>query len=128
MASIEVVENRYGAGPPHPPLLLADGMYHAACVLGEPDAHWRDLDFAGLEGVLIVDGSEQGRGLGAELLGGPMEALAWAAGSREATGFGGLRAGQVVTLGSVTTPVWLAGPCTVSVSFPPLPPVVLTFV
>ena len=127
MASIELVENRYGAGR-HAPLLVADAMFHAACVLGEPGADWRRLDLPRLEGTLTVDGTEQGSGRGAELLGGPMEALAWLAGSREARAFGGLRAGQVVTLGSVTTPVWLDGPCAVSVSFPPLPRVELTLV
>jgi hypothetical protein len=29
-------------------------------------------------------------------------------------------------LGSVTTPIWLDGPCRVEVQFPPLEPVVLT--
>ena len=128
MTSIELVENRYGNVKVSPPLLVADAMFHAACVLGEPGPHWRELDLRLLEGALSVDGEERGRGLGADLLGDPMEALAWLAGSREASAFGGLRAGQVVTLGSVTTPVWLEGPCTVSVAFPPLAPVVLTLV
>ena len=128
MASIELVENRYGDARLHPPLLVADAMFHAACVLGEPGVDWRALDLPRLRGTLLVEGEERGSGLGAELLGGPAEALAWLAGSREARAFGGLRAGQVVTLGSVTTPVWLDGPCAVSVSFPPLPSVLLTLV
>lgn len=126
--SIEVVENRYGKLAADPALLVADSMYHAACVLGEPGPAWQELDLRSIEGVIAVDGHDEGRGAGAELLGGPMEALAWLAGSPEAAAFGGLREGQVVTLGSVTTPVWLPGPCTVTVSFPPLPPVSLTLV
>ena len=42
-----------------------------------------------------------------------------------AEAFGGLKAGQVVMLGSVTPPVWLTGPATVTVEFAPLPPVQL---
>ncbi|MFI4982074.1 MAG: hypothetical protein ACHQIO_17135 [Nevskiales bacterium] len=40
-----------------------------------------------------------------------------------AAAFGGLRAGQVVMLGSVTPPIWLGGACTVTVSFRDLPEV-----
>ena len=128
MASIELVENRYPAGAASPALLVADSMYHAACILGPPGDGWCDLDLRLIEGVVYVDGVERGRGRGAELLGGPMEALAWLAGSLESEAFGGLRAGQVVTLGSVTTPVWLTEPCRVSVVFAPLAEVSITLV
>ena len=70
-----------------------------------------------------MDGAVRGEGLGAELLGHPMQALAWLAGSTVAAAFGGLRAGQVVMLGSVTPPVWLAGPCAVEVAFQGFAPV-----
>ena len=128
MASIELVENRYGAGPQRPPVLVADAAYHAACVLGQSFAGWRDLDLRAIRGTVTIDGQERGDGTGAELLGGPMEALAWLAASPEAAAFGGLRAGQAVTLGSVATPAWIDGPCRVVVSFPPLAPVSLTIV
>ncbi len=57
-----------------------------------------------------------------------MLALAWLAGSAEAAAFGGLRAGQIVMLGSVCPPVWLDGPAEVEVRFSPLPPVTLDLV
>jgi 2-keto-4-pentenoate hydratase len=56
-----------------------------------------------------------------------MEALAWLAGSDCALEFGGLKAGQVVFLGSVTPPIWLDGPCDVLVEFDTLGKVALTF-
>ena len=56
-------------------------------------------------------------------MGHPMNCLAWLAGSSGAYVLGGLRAGQVVMLGSVTPPVWLTGPASVTVDFSPLPPV-----
>ena len=40
--------------------------------------------------------------------------------------FGGLKAGQVVFLGSVTPPIWLDGPCSAVVEFDTLGRVELT--
>jgi 2-keto-4-pentenoate hydratase len=127
MAAIELVELRYpdlaafGA-----PLLVADQVFHAAAVLGAPEASWRALDLDALVGRILVDGEERGHGLGRDLLGGPLRVLAWLAASEEVAAFGGLRAGQVIMLGSVTPPIWLDGPCQVEVLFPPLEPVTIT--
>lgn len=131
MAAIEIVELRYpdlaafGA-----PLLVADQVFHADAVVGAPSADWHSLDhtlgLGALAGRILVDGEERGRGFGRDLLGGPLRALAWLAASEEAAAFGGLRAGQVIMLGSVTPPVWLDGPCRVEVEFAPLERVVLT--
>lgn len=124
MAAIEIVESRYadlaafGA-----PAMLADQVFHAAAVLGAPDEGWKDLDLLELHGRLTVDGAVRGEGYGRDLLGGPFHALAWLAQSAEAAAFGGLRAGQVIMLGSVCPPVWLDGPGQIEVAFPPLPPV-----
>ncbi len=121
--SVELVENRYGPPPMGDlkalgtPTLVADQMFHAAAVLGAPAVGWQATDLAAIEGRILVDGAERHRGLGRELLGHPLNALAWLAGSSLARAFGGLRAGQVVTLGSVTPPVWLEGPCRVRVEF-----------
>jgi 2-keto-4-pentenoate hydratase len=129
MAGIEIVENRYGPlDALGTPTLVADQVFHAAAVLGEPFPSWRDLDLCALPGRLTVDGDERGAGRGGDLLGDPMAALAWLASSDEAAAFGGLRAGQVVMLGSVTPPIWLDGPATIEVQFPPLPTAVLHFV
>jgi 2-keto-4-pentenoate hydratase len=135
-AGIEIVENRYGRPPAGDiaalgtPTLIADQFYHAAAVLGEgPDAdgRWRDLDLAAIPGRIEVDGVLRGEGVGADLLGHPMAALAWLAASPLAAAFGGLRAGQVVMLGSVTPPIWLDGPCEATVTFAGLAPVRLRF-
>jgi len=128
-AGIEVVERRLApslAGNPH--MLVADRMYHAAAILGSPFAGWRDLDLCSLAGSITVNGVVCGSGVGGSLLGDPMAALAWLADSAEVAAFGGLRAGMVVMLGSVTLPVWLDGPAEVRVSFPPLGDVVLSLV
>jgi len=129
MAGIEVVENRYGPlDVLGTPTLVADQVFHAAAILGTPYPDWRDLDLRAIAGSICVDGEQRGTGCGGDLLGDPMAALAWLAASDEAAAFGGLRAGQVVMLGSVTTPVWLDAPATIEVRFPPLPAVTLHLV
>ncbi len=126
-AAIEVVENRYGPPPIGDlkalgtPTLIADQVYHAACVVGPPAEGWRDYDLAALHGRLSVDLVVRDKGSSADLLGHPMRALAWLAGSETAAGFGGLRAGQIIMLGSVTPSVAIEGPCSVTVEFDHLP-------
>lgn len=124
-AGIEIVDNRYGElRELGVPTLIADQVFHGCCVLGEPGTQdWRTLDIATLRGRLLVDGHQRDEGVGAELLGHPMNCLAWLAQSSVAAAFGGLKAGQVVMLGSVTPPVWLTGPASATIDFSPLPPV-----
>lgn len=116
--AIEIVEKRYGdLAELGTPTLIADRVFHASGVLGRPAADWRKLDLGAMRGEMFVDGVSRGGGHGRDLLGHPMEALAWLAGSGAAEVFGGLKAGQVVWLGSVTPPIWLDGPCEVLVVF-----------
>jgi 2-keto-4-pentenoate hydratase len=128
-AAIEIVEKRYGdLGALGTPTLIADQVFHAGGVLGTPREGWRDLDLGATRGRMEIDGSLYGEGVGADLLGHPMEALAWLAGSGAAQVFGGLKAGQVVFLGSVTPPAWIEGPATVLVDFDTLGKVSLEFI
>jgi 2-keto-4-pentenoate hydratase len=132
-AAIEVVENRYSdLAQLGTPTLIADQVFHAAAILGDPPTtNWRELDLASLPGRVTVDGHQRDEGIGADLMGHPLQCLAWLAGSEVAAAFGGLRSGQVVLLGSVTPPVWFQGPfhapARVSVEFTGLPSVLLTF-
>ena len=133
-AAIEIVENRYGPPPlgdlkaVGTPTLIADQVYHAACVLAEPPADWRALDLAAIQGRFLINDEEKAAGHGQDLLGHPMNALAWLAASDEAAAFGGLKAGQIVMLGSVTPPLWLDVPCTVTAAFAGMPPAHIRFV
>jgi 2-keto-4-pentenoate hydratase len=128
-AAIEIVENRYGElRELGTPTLLADQMYHCAAVIGESGGvDWRDLKVGALRGRISLDDGTSDEGVTTDLLGHPLNGLAWLAGSAEAAAFGGLKAGQVVLLGSVTPPVWLSGPATATVTFAPLPPVTVRF-
>jgi 2-keto-4-pentenoate hydratase len=127
VAGIEIVENRYGdLTQLGMPTLLADQMYHAAAVIGDQgEVDWRTLDIGALRGrISLTDGSGD-EGITTDLLGHPLVGLAWLAGSAVAAAFGGLKAGQIIMLGSVTPPIWLTGPTTVTVAFETLPPVTL---
>jgi len=132
MTGIEIVENRYGPPPSGDlkavgvPTLVADQMFHAACVLGAPQ-NAASIDLGALSGEILVDEQRRDGGPATELLGHPMAALAWIAGSDEARAFGGLRAGQVIMLGSVTPPIWLSAPGTIRVRFTGLSDAVVTF-
>jgi 2-keto-4-pentenoate hydratase len=125
IAGIEIVENRYGEVKElGSPTLLADQMYHAAAVIGEPGTtDWRRLDIAALSGSIKLDNGTGDQGTTTDLLGHPLNGLALLAASELARAFGGLKAGQVIMLGSVTPPIWLDGPTHVTVTFAPLPPV-----
>ncbi len=123
-AGIEIVENRYeNIALLGVPALMADQVYHAACIMGAAPPDWRALDMPALRGRMTVNGQTVGEGIAADLLGDPFNCLAWLAGSTEAAAFGGLRAGQIVMLGSVTPPAWLDGPAHVTVTFDELPSV-----
>jgi 2-keto-4-pentenoate hydratase len=108
MAAMEVVDDRYrdyrtlGV-----PTLVADDFFAAGCVLGPEVTAWQDVDLPALSGATWVDGVEAGRGEGRAVMGHPFEALAWLATTRAARGRG-LRAGEVVLLGSVVETRWLA--------------------
>lgn len=124
-AGIEIVENRYGdlkvLGTP---TLVGDQMYHRAAVIGDGHAiDWRTLEIGTLSGRISVDTGTTDEGVTSDLLGHPLNGLVWLANSSVAAAFGGLKAGQIVMLGSVTPPIWLNGPATVTVAFPPLPAV-----
>ena len=105
--AIEIVDDRYvnwetmGA-----PTLVADDFFAAGCVLGEPVLRSAAPDLLQVIGRAIIDGTEVGRGSGADVLGPPHNALAWLANHLAADGRG-LHAGQIVLTGSLVKTVWL---------------------
>lgn len=125
-AAIELVESRFAVDAPSVGVLTiaSDRMYHAGAVLGSPPASPLDpRAMVTLRGTMTVNDGLRDSGEGAGLLGDPLRCLMWLAESPLAAAFGGLRAGQVVLLGSVTPPLWLEAPAAVTVAFDGLPPV-----
>lgn len=106
MAAIELVDDRYrDYRTLDTPTLIADDFFNAGCVLGPEVDDWRSLDLAALKGRMWLDGKEAGHGRGGDILGHPLEALAWLANLRVRQGRP-LQAGAFVLLGSVVQTVW----------------------
>ncbi|MFY9951978.1 2-keto-4-pentenoate hydratase [Bradyrhizobium sp.] len=105
--AIEIVDDRYikwetlGA-----PTLVADDFFAAGCVLGGPVARSAAPDLLRVAGRALINGTEAGRGTGADVLGHPHNALAWLANHLAAEGRG-LHAGQIVLTGSLVKTIWL---------------------
>jgi 2-keto-4-pentenoate hydratase len=108
MAAIEVVDDRYDDYRAlDTPTLIADDFFNAACVLGAPVTAWHELDLAGVRGRMRINGPEVGTGRGGDILGNPLEALAWLANAVAVRGRC-LEAGAFVLLGSVVETRWVA--------------------
>lgn len=106
-AAMEVVDNRYG--DPRATafgLMIADDFFHAAAVVGPTVSAWRELDLAAFGGTTWIDGTEFGIGTGANVLGHPLEALAWLANRLIGQGKT-LQGGHVVLTGTLVDPAWL---------------------
>lgn len=107
LPAIEIVENRYGDFLARgTPTLVADDFFHKACILGAPVTDWQNVDLAAVAGRTLIDGDEKGAGLGADVMGHPLEAVAWLANTLTAHGES-LSAGQIVLTGSVAPVIWL---------------------
>ncbi len=103
-ACLEVVDSRFRDFAFRAPDNIADDSSAAAFVPGA-EAPISDLDLAGAEVRLRVDGAEVDRATGAAVMGHPAAAVAWMA--RAASGARGLRRGDVVLSGGLTAPVRL---------------------
>ena len=122
-AAIEIVDDRYvdfSRRIPDSRTWVADDFFGAGIVLGEAVNAWQQLDLAGLEGVMRINGTEVGRGFGRDIIHGhPLEALVWLANETARRGRE-LPAGWIVMLGSVVQTKWVAQGDTVEVDIPPL--------
>ena len=80
--------------------LVADNAWNQGLVLG-PAVTGRDAaSLLALEGVAFIDEREVGRGTGRDVMGHPLDALAWLANHLQGRGLS-MRAGDIVTTGSL---------------------------
>ena len=86
------------------PQLIADNACTEFFVLGAavPES-WRDLDLAGHQISVAINGETAAEGTGANVLGDPRRALAWLANDRVTHG-APLRAGEIITTGTCIVP------------------------
>ncbi len=107
MAAIEIVEDRYvDYANLDTATLIADDFFAAGCVLGPEHAGLPAGGLADVGASMTVNGKQVGRGVGRDVLGDPLNALAWLAGAAAAHG-ASLRAGELVLLGSLVATEWL---------------------
>ena len=102
-AAIELVDDRdavYSRLPQEILTLAADNAWNAGLVLGPAAVDWKQVDLGAVQGVARIDGVEVGRGHGRDILGHPLDALAWLPAHLAGRGIG-LREGDVVTTGSM---------------------------
>ena len=83
-------------------MLIADNAWNEGAVLGDPVRDWNGLDLAALRGVGSINGAAVGEGYGRDVMGHPLDALAWIANNLAARGLG-LWRGDVVITGSLVT-------------------------
>jgi 2-keto-4-pentenoate hydratase len=81
--------------------ITADNAFNGGLVAGRPLREWRQLDLAGHEVSLSIDGDLKGVGTGALVLGHPLLALTWLANELSRRGEG-LRTGDLVAAGTCT--------------------------
>ena len=99
--ALELVDTRF-TGKPMAADLVADGVFANAIVLGQPLTSITGLDLA-LEGVVYEqNGQVMATNNAAEVLGNPLNSLAWVANHLGSRGLG-LKAGDVVMSGSIST-------------------------
>ena len=103
--------------PPRP-----DGL-----ILGQAPTNFDPNDLDQTTATMLINGVDVGSGRGSDILGHPLEALAWLANSLNARG-SLLRAGEVVTLGSLVATNWVEAGSTVTIINDPLGEVTVRFV
>lgn len=99
--AIELLNSRYAEPAPRSTLeKLADCIIQGGIVCGTPRPDWRSIDFAKLEVVLTVDGTDVASFTGSHPVGDPVApALALVNDLRKSSG---VKAGQIMTTGTWT--------------------------
>ena len=105
MPALELADDRnadYALLPGNALMLIADNAWNEGAVLGNPVRDWRGIDLGALRGAAFINGENVGEGHGRDVMGHPLDALAWIVNHRAARGLG-LRRGDVVITGSLVT-------------------------
>ena len=101
VAAIELIEDlRYDYKRLDVAAMVAGNVWNAGVVLGTPMTDWAALDLAQLMARLSINGREIGSGKGSDVMGHPLNALAWLAGKLAAAGTP-LRRGMIIMTGSM---------------------------
>jgi 2-keto-4-pentenoate hydratase len=105
MPALELADDRdadYALLKSNALMLAADNGWNEGAVLGEPVRDWKKVDLAALKGRALVNKKVVGEGKGSDVMGHPLDALAWLANNLAGRGLG-LWRGDVVITGSLVT-------------------------
>jgi len=101
MAAIELLDDlRHDYTRLDAAAMVAGNVWNAGVVLGRPVTDWQALDLTGLTARLSINGREIGSGISSEVMGNPLNALAWLADKLSEAGTP-LRRGMIVMTGSM---------------------------
>ena len=107
MAAFELVDDRAADySDIHFFSLVADNAWNAGVVLGPEVTEWRGLDLGAARGEMTINGDSAGEGHGRDVLGHPLDALAWLANNLAERGKE-LSAGMIVMTGSIVSTKFL---------------------
>jgi 2-keto-4-pentenoate hydratase len=110
LVGIEIVASRIIDHASAPFLFfLADNIGHAGYTIGPERRHWQDLDIANLRVTLSINGEMVHDAVGGHPTGDPLQPLVDYA-NAQSDRLGGLRAGQIITTGSLCGLVAVEGP------------------
>jgi 2-keto-4-pentenoate hydratase len=101
MAAIELIEDlRYDYRRLDAASMIAGNVWNAGVVLGSLVKGWREIDLAQVTARLSINDREIGSGVGGDVMGHPLTALAWLADKLASAG-APLRRGMIVMTGSM---------------------------
>ena len=106
-AGLEVVQCHFQGWQMSPAEAVADAGLHAALIIGERQTMTAKTvrALSECDCLLLCDGEKVGSGRGTDVLGGPLDALRWLLRGLPS----GLRAGEIVTTGTLTSALPISG-------------------
>ena len=108
--AFEVIDNRRTPGlPPNINLkvAVASNISNAGVVLGEPVTNWQEINLVSAYGYMSINNRLVGGGHGSDVMGHPLEPLAWLANKLSLQGIS-LPAKSIIITGSIVSPKFLS--------------------
>jgi len=102
--AFELIDRRAsasGSGAFAPDIKSISTVSNAGAVLGSPLKEWQDIDLAASRGTMTINGALVSEGHGSNVMGHPLEALAWLANLKAEQG-DELKAGMLILTGTLT--------------------------
>jgi 2-keto-4-pentenoate hydratase len=94
-------ESASGSGEFAPDIKSISTISNAGAVLGSPVTDWHGIDLAASRGTMTINGERVSEGRGSNVMGHPLEALAWLANLKAEQG-NALKAGMLILTGTLT--------------------------